>query len=157
MNKPRIWTNPKVSVWALLASLAPQTQLIKSKKYEQRQTSSQQYIKNYCVVIHYYPPFPHNSSPPPYPTFPTSDIFAQFKRHFQTGVLRLARSAIETNPKYQQTPNWKLLCWNNRVLKFRMVKLCVQFSNVNIYLRYLDVLHFYGHPTTPNFLNEFYL
>ena len=40
MNKLRIWTNPKVSEWAPLASLVPRKQQTKSKKYEQTQTTN---------------------------------------------------------------------------------------------------------------------
>ena len=84
------------------------------------------FLTYFCNILCYVGIHPS----PPYPTFPTSYIFAQFKQHFQAGSLHFARSTIETNPKYKQTSNWKLLCWNNCMLKLH----CVEISNVKIAL-----------------------
>ena len=54
-------------------------------------------------------------------------------------------SKIRTNPKLKTIVlNVKIAlnfqCWNYIVMKFRMLTLCVEFSNVNIYLCYFDAL-----------------
>ena len=83
-----------------------------------------------------------------------------------SGIRLPSPCSLRKYPKYEQTPNWKLLCWNNFMLKlhcveisnveillcwnfqcwnyivvkFRMITLCVEFSNVNISLCYELVL-----------------